>query len=162
MTKGITDADLREDARTVYADIIDLPHHRSETHPHMSLYDRAAQFLSYKALSGYEDMITEESRRTDREVQLEEADLEELDRRLGQITQALAAGGHPAVTFTVFRPDDRKAGGRYEEITDRVKRIDTAARSVVLMSRRERSGVNKTIPIDRIVDICPEAEAEQT
>ncbi len=44
-------------ARSVYADIIDLPHPVSAKHPQMSLHDRAAQFASYKALSGYEDMI---------------------------------------------------------------------------------------------------------
>ena len=48
--------------RSVYADIIDLPHPVSAKHPQMSLHDRAAQFASYKALSGYEDMIGEEAR----------------------------------------------------------------------------------------------------
>ena len=52
--------------RSVYADIIDLPHPVSAKHPQMSLHDRAAQFASYKALSGYEDMIGEEARLTDR------------------------------------------------------------------------------------------------
>ena len=60
MTHGITEKE--PDPREVYADIIDLPRHRSETHPPMSLYDRSAQFASYKALSGYEDMIAEEAR----------------------------------------------------------------------------------------------------
>ena len=27
-----------------YNDIINLPHHQSQKHPHMSNYDRAAQF----------------------------------------------------------------------------------------------------------------------
>ena len=47
------------DPRIVYADIIDLPHHQSETHPPMSPGNRAAQFASFAALSGYEDMIKE-------------------------------------------------------------------------------------------------------
>ena len=51
------------DPRIVYADIIDLPHHQSSTHPHMSLYDRAAQFAPFAALTGYDDMITEEARK---------------------------------------------------------------------------------------------------
>ena len=49
--------------RSVYADIIDLPHPVSAKHPQMSLHDRAAQFASYKALSGYEDMIRRQDRR---------------------------------------------------------------------------------------------------
>ena len=65
MSKGITEKE--PDPRVVYADIIDLPHWQSPTRPHMSLYDRSAQFASYKALSGYEDMIQEEARLTDAE-----------------------------------------------------------------------------------------------
>ena len=66
MTKGMTEKE--PDPRVVYADIFDLPHHVSETHPHMSLSDRAAQFSSYKALSGYEDMVAEEARMTGSEL----------------------------------------------------------------------------------------------
>ena len=40
-----------------YDDIIDMPHHVSKTHKHMSLYDRAAQFAPFSALTGYEDAI---------------------------------------------------------------------------------------------------------
>lgn len=47
------------DPRVVYADIIDMPHHQSDKHPHMSLYDRAAQFMPFAALTGYEEMINE-------------------------------------------------------------------------------------------------------
>ena len=62
MSKGITDG--KSDARKIYGDIIDLPHHQSKTHPHMSLYDRAAQFAPFSALTGYEDMINEEINQT--------------------------------------------------------------------------------------------------
>ncbi len=62
MAKGIINKE--PDPRIVYADIIDLPHHQSSTHPHMSLYDRAAQFAPFAALTGYDDMITEEARKT--------------------------------------------------------------------------------------------------
>lgn len=61
MAKGIINKE--PDPRIVYADIIDLPHHQSSTHPHMSLYDRAAQFAPFAALTGYDDMITEEARK---------------------------------------------------------------------------------------------------
>ena len=41
-----------------------MPHHQSLTHPHMSLYDRAAQFAPFAALTGYEDMINEEAQKS--------------------------------------------------------------------------------------------------
>ena len=44
-------------ARKIYADIIDLPHHQSETRRHMSLHDRAAQFAPFAALVGFDEVI---------------------------------------------------------------------------------------------------------
>ena len=40
-----------------YDDIINLPHHRSCTRPHMSMHNRAAQFMPFAALTGYDDII---------------------------------------------------------------------------------------------------------
>lgn len=37
-------------AATDYSDIIDLPHHRSARHPHMTMSERAAQFASFDAV----------------------------------------------------------------------------------------------------------------
>ena len=45
-----------------YDDIIDLPHPVSEKHPHMSMYDRAAQFSPFDALTGYSESIDETAR----------------------------------------------------------------------------------------------------
>ncbi len=47
------------DARTRYADIIDRPHHVSAKRPQMDRLSRAAQFSSFAALTGYEDLIRE-------------------------------------------------------------------------------------------------------
>jgi hypothetical protein len=40
-----------------YDDIINLPHHISKRHPQMSMWNRAAQFAPFAALTGYEDAI---------------------------------------------------------------------------------------------------------
>ena len=40
-----------QNGRFVYADIFNLSHHRSKARPHMSLYDRAAQFAPFAALT---------------------------------------------------------------------------------------------------------------
>ena len=45
-----------------YDDIISLPHHVSETHPPMTRRDRAAQFSSFAALTGYEAVVAETAR----------------------------------------------------------------------------------------------------
>ena len=51
-----------------YDDIIHLPHHVSETRPHMPMTDRAAQFAPFAALTGYEEVIAETARRTEEAV----------------------------------------------------------------------------------------------
>ena len=50
-----------------YDDIIDLPHHVSERHPQMSMYNRAAQFAPFAALTGHNAAITEAARLTEAE-----------------------------------------------------------------------------------------------
>jgi hypothetical protein len=42
-----------------YDDIINLPHHVSKRNPQMSMWNRAAQFAPFAALTGYEDSIKE-------------------------------------------------------------------------------------------------------
>ena len=50
-----------------YSDIIDHPHYQSKTRPHMSMYDRAAQFSPFAALTGYEESVEETAKEeTDR------------------------------------------------------------------------------------------------
>lgn len=146
MAEGIKKNERR--GHEAYPDIFNLPHHQSSTRPHMSLYDRAAQFSSYKALSGYEDMVAEEARVTEEKISLEDFELELLNQKL----QLIADSDHPTVTFTVFVPDQTKDGGSYAKITDTVKRVDMTERKVVLMSTRE-SGMNNTIDFDKTIHI---------
>lgn len=40
-----------------YDDIIQLPHHVSTRHKPMSMWQRAAQFAPFAALTGYDDAI---------------------------------------------------------------------------------------------------------
>ena len=141
--------------RTVYADIIDLPHHEPDPykHPRMPLYRRAAQFAPFAALRGYEDMVNEETRKPelDHKRELSEDELRQLNQKLNRIMELTAAGEHPTVTFAVYEADKKKAGGRYTEITDRVKRIDTVNRNVELTSMD--GFMNRVIEIGEIMDI---------
>ena len=40
-----------------YDDIINLPHHTSKRHPHMTMEQRAAQFAPFAALTGHDEAI---------------------------------------------------------------------------------------------------------
>ncbi len=59
-----------------------------------------------------------------------------LNQKLTLVSAVLADGHKPELTFTVFKPDEHKEGGSYVDITDRVKRVDTANRRVILMSAK--------------------------
>lgn len=48
-----------------YDDIINLPHHRSNVRPHMSLRDRAAQFAPFSALTGLEDELDDTAQKSE-------------------------------------------------------------------------------------------------
>lgn len=50
-----------------YDDIINLPHHVSKKHPHMSMLDRAAQFSPFMALTGYGEAVKETERMVEEE-----------------------------------------------------------------------------------------------
>ena len=122
--------------RVVYADIINLPRHRSATRTPMSLHDRAAQFAPFAALTGYDEMIGEEARLTDRRIAPGESDLEDLNRRFRRLSEQLADRRRPEVTVLVFVPDARKAGGRYEEVSGRARRLDETAKKADPHRRR--------------------------
>ena len=67
---GQTAPEARDSGRTAappfpYEDIIDLPHHQSARHPHMSMHDRAGQFSPFAALSGYGDAIDTAGKETE-------------------------------------------------------------------------------------------------
>lgn len=105
-----------------YDDIIDLPHHVSTRHPQMSPMDRAAQFSPFAALTGHDAAIKEMARLTEERGELDESRKEELNERLWLIRERLSE--RPEITFTYFKPDEKKSGGAYLTVTGKVKRID--------------------------------------
>lgn len=113
-----------------YDDIINLPHHVSTVHTHMSLHDRAAQFLPFAALTGYEDAIQETGRLTEERISLSESEIESLNERLHILSEE--QHGHPKISVTYFVPDERKAGGAYETSEGCIKRIDEYRRLLVM------------------------------
>lgn len=127
-----------------YADIIDLPHHRSPSRPPMPMGDRAAQFSSFAALSGYEEAVTETARLTEARSELTEDKKQLLDETLRLLLEL--SEQPPLVRLTRFLPDKRKAGGAYVALTCRVASVDTYEGCLILTDRRR-------IPIGDIMEI---------
>lgn len=127
-----------------YDDIINLPHHQSKNHPHMSLHDRAAQFAPFAALTGYDDAVKEAMRLTDSKPELDENQLEELDQKLADIITRIEE--RPEVVITYFEPDDRKEGGAYVTCMGKIKKIDSYMRQLIFEDGKE-------INFDNVIDI---------
>lgn len=120
-----------------YDDIIDLPHHVSKTHKHMSNLDRAAQFAPFAALSGHEDAIIETARRTNEKLILDESELELLDRKIQIIEENLES--KQLIKIMYFQPDHKKNGGSYISIEGVVKKIDEIENLLVMDSLQKIS-----------------------
>ena len=114
-----------------YEDIIHLPHHVSKKYPQMPVSDRAAQFIPFMALTGYEDAVDETQKNL----------LDDLLR------SASESGETVAVLY--FQPDKRKAGGAYSMKTGIIKKIDEYGNCVKMEDGTE-------IPIEDIMDINDE------
>ena len=141
------------DPRVVYADIFDLPHWRSPKHQPMSAYERAAQFSSFNALEGYEDMVGEEARIVGEQEKLTETEMEILNQKINLIADVLEDGHHPILTFTYFLNDRMKQGGSYVTMTERVRKIDAVNRKIVLYKTVGTSQRYMELDMDKIKDI---------
>lgn len=135
-----------------YADIISLPHHKAADRPHMSLYDRAAQFSPFAALTGFEGVIAETARMTDRKIELSESEKILLDQKLTLIDDGIQDGHHPVITLVYFVPDAMKDGGKYQDFTGQVRQINAIDRKVVFLAENGRSA-GKIVFIDDIMEI---------
>ena len=135
-----------------YADILTLPHHKAANRPQMSMHDRAAQFSPFAALTGFDGVIAETDRRTDRKVELSESQMILLNHKLMLIDDAIQDGYHPVVTAVYFVPDAKKDGGSYQEYTGKVRQVDSVERKLVFLAANERSAGNE-IHIDDILEI---------
>ena len=105
-----------------YDDIIDLPHHRSAKHPHMTPMERAAQFSPFAALTGHEDTIAETGRLVDPRLDLTEEEENFLDRTLQELQDRISE--KPTVQVLYFVPDERKQGGTYRKKVGIVRRVN--------------------------------------
>lgn len=127
-----------------YDDIINLPHPTSAKHPRMPLYDRAAQFSPFAALSGHGAAIEETARLTDRRIELDEDTKAMLDLKQQILADRIAE--RPEVSVVWFRPDEKKDGGQYVTTAGRLKKVDDIARILQLAD-------GTTIPLDNVLEL---------
>lgn len=113
-----------------YDDIIHLPHPVSRNHPQMLPLDRAAQFSPFAALTGHDAAIRETARLTEEKSELDENRKEMLDERLQMIRENLSE--EPEITFTYFKPDEKKSGGAYLTVIGKVKKINEYEHQILL------------------------------
>ena len=130
-------------AEEKYADIINLPHHVSRTHPQMSMADRAAQFSPFAALTGHDAAIAEAARLTDERPILDES----VKQEISDLLQLAATDSNLVLNIVYFVPDTRKAGGSYAEITGHIKKLLPHEKLLIL-------DTGTRIPVEDIVEVC--------
>ncbi len=131
-----------------YDDIINMPHHVSENRPHMSASDRAAQFLPFSALSGFEDAVEESGEDVKREAMQGRSKIEEIEERLRLIARNPDGAGTICVAY--FTQAKKNGEGVYAAHTGTVRKADEARRTLVFSD-----GVS--IPFKCIMDIQGDA-----
>lgn len=126
-----------------YNDIINLPAHNIKKH-HLSLYDRAAQFAPFAALTGFGAVINETSRLTDSKPELSEDTVRLLNERIHLLRESIKL--KPEIELLYFVPDKKKSGGSIQKFQGKLRRIDEFNRELIF--------VNKTqIAIDDVIFI---------
>ena len=105
-----------------YSHIIDLPHHMSKVRPQMTMYQRAAQFAPFAALTGHSAAIRETARLTDKEIELSENECNMLNQSIALLLEHI--GEHPYVSITYFVHDPYKDGGKYITHSGTIKSWD--------------------------------------
>ncbi len=104
-----------------YSEILYERYQGSKNHRKMANSARAAQFMPFAALTGYDDSIHEASRLTTQKKELTEQEKETLDYKLKSI---LEKNQHPKIQITYFEKDDTKSGGEYITEELEIKKID--------------------------------------
>ena len=140
------------DTKNKYEDMIHMPHKQSSTRPHMSVYNRAAQFSPFATLVGYDEAVKETARLTYQKKELSEDAANDISHKLTYLREHL--NEQPMVTITFFQYDALKAGGKYMRISAAIRIIDDYAHIVKMADGSE-------INIDDIAEIeCGEFERE--
>lgn len=112
-----------------YDDIINLSRPQYHDLPPMSIHDRAAQFSPFAALVGYDAAVEETARLTDSRREMEEDEINELNRQLSELNKRLSE--RPRIRVTYFIRDKKKEGGRYASKVGNARTIDQAENRII-------------------------------
>lgn len=120
-----------------YSDIINLPHHQSVRRPHMSVYNRAAQFAPFAALVGYDQMVQNaaDTLLLDRRVILSEDQKGILDEKLKILQEYLTEA--PEIHIIYFDENLNQLGGGYVSYFGAVRRVEHYPTRLIMMDRKE-------------------------
>lgn len=125
-----------------YDHIINHQHHVSVKRPRMSNHERAAQFGSFKALTGFEDGIEESARYVEERQPLTEVQQNALDKAFQKLSELEL----PLITVTYFVPDEKKSGGVYAKYTGHFRFLDMGEKRMKFVEGKE-------ISLDAIMDV---------
>ena len=116
-----------------YEDMLYLEPPVSKIHRKMSISERAAQFMPFAALTGYEDLIRESSRITQRRIELSETEIEELKNNLEILREHEKE--KPMIKVMYFLQDLKKNGGSYQTVEKQLHRIDDIEKKIIFKDR---------------------------
>lgn len=124
-----------------YQDIINLPHYEPKKHPRMSIESRSAQFAPFSALTGYDDVVKETGRLTQRKLELSEEQKINISLKLQE-----ALDNKKEVLIKYFIKDIKKQGGKYSEKTGIIKKYDQIKQMIIFYDKTQ-------IEINNVVEI---------
>lgn len=127
-----------------YEDMLYLEPPVSKIHRKMSISERAAQFMPFAALTGYEDLIRESSRITQRRIELSETEIEELKHKLEFLH--VHEKENPLIKVMYFLQDLKKNGGSYQTVEKQLHRIDDIEKKIIFKD-------HTTIQFDDIISV---------
>lgn len=131
-----------------YDDIIDLPHPEPKRHARMGARERAAQFMPFAALTGYEALVRQTVAETTPRPELSENDIDEINQKLRRL---MAKGRGAAVSIRYVR---ERFGSKDVEIGVRhgkVSRVD-ADRGIIVLDGEGAVFFSDILDIEEIAD----------
>lgn len=124
-----------------YDDIINIPYQKSKKHKQMSLNDRAAQFLPFAALTGFETAIKEVEYEKISKIKLNDDTKNQLNSKLNLLINLHLK---EPITITYYLDESKKS--HYVTITKNIRRIDEVNKQIIFTDQTKVS-INSIIEI---------------